>query len=273
MLVSLTQHTLKFSRWETEAYTCYLAGKIILACENGLIAKEKPLRILDLCTGTGCIAILLHHLLWLRFPDLEILGVDVSSQAIQLAGENHRSNLKAGTLGPYARGSLKFEEHDILSPGFDSKVLNQHWDIIVSNPPYISPRAFNTVTSPSVRKFEPKHALVPRTHSLLSLNEEGPRDSSIGDAFYSRLIQIYTMARAQAALFEIADLEQAQRVVSTVIKMAPCSRVAIWRDQPDQTTGDREVLEGMGAGIPVRGHGHARAVMICPTDTWAALLR
>ena len=264
-------------RWETEAYTCHLAEKITDACESGGLlssrSQGKPLRILDLCTGTGCIALLLYHMLWRKFPKLEILGIDVSSEAVRLSKTNLEANLMSGVLGPAGSHGLSFVQHDIFATSFDRTALTRKWDIIISNPPYISPKQFNTVTSSSVRRFEPKLALVPdieRTtpHS----SDETPSDAQIGDAFYSRLLEITAKSGAGIALFEVGDMAQAQRVAGEALGMNLWESVTIWRDQPGLENGLSEVVSPQGKKVAVTGHGNARAVVLCRDDGWNRVL-
>lgn len=77
-------------------------------------------RILDLCTGSGCIAIALRK----AFPGAEVTAVDVSPAALEMAREN------AGSNGV----EVRFLQADVLN-GIDG--LNGPYGLIVSNPPYV----------------------------------------------------------------------------------------------------------------------------------------
>lgn len=82
--------------------------------------KNKPnLKVVDLCTGSGCIAITLSKLL-----NVQIDAIDVSQQALKVATEN---NYKIG-------GNVNFIEMDLNEDW--NKSLKNKYDIIVSNPPY-----------------------------------------------------------------------------------------------------------------------------------------
>lgn len=95
-------------------------------------------RVLDLCTGSGCIIIsLVRHL-----PDLEAYAGDISKQALNTAKENAKTYQTAVT----------FEKSDLFE-AFSGK-----FDMIVSNPPYI-PTAEIANLMPEVRDFEPMEAL------------------------------------------------------------------------------------------------------------------
>lgn len=76
--------------------------------------KPKSLRILDLCTGTGCIALLLHALLASHFDRIQITGVDISPIALNLARRNLEHNIRLGGLDSTARADVKFCRADVL---------------------------------------------------------------------------------------------------------------------------------------------------------------
>ena len=95
-------------------------------------------RVLDLCTGTGCIAI---SLAVLGKPEC-CLGTDISREALQVAEHNHRR------LG----GTVSFIESDL----FDR--VGGMFDLIVSNPPYIPPAVISGLEE-EVRVHEPRIAL------------------------------------------------------------------------------------------------------------------
>ncbi|KAK7954032.1 hypothetical protein PG996_014918 [Apiospora saccharicola] len=89
-------------RPETEEWTVALASEVIahLACPNSLSPEDtkKRLRIVDFCTGTGCIPLLLYALLHRKFPNLQVWGFDVEERAVRLAQENLRYNVARGLL-------------------------------------------------------------------------------------------------------------------------------------------------------------------------------
>jgi len=103
--------------------------------------------ILDLCTGSGCIALALKK----KFPDAVVKGLDLSSDAIALASEN-AAQLKL---------DVAFENSDI----FDSEVLGS-FDLIVSNPPYI-PFEDQHQMQANVLDYEPHLALFVPDHDPL----------------------------------------------------------------------------------------------------------
>jgi release factor glutamine methyltransferase len=109
-----------------------------------LKARETPpLRLLDLGTGSGCIALALAT----AFPEAVVEAVEASAEALALAREN------AGSAGLEARLSF------VQSRWFDGLDGTGAYDAIVANPPYLTEREL-TEAEPEVRLHEPKSALV-----------------------------------------------------------------------------------------------------------------
>ena len=160
-------------RPETE-YLCRLAVEKIRQMRSksrGLYERDK-LRILDLCTGSGCIA-------WtvaLDIPDAEVVGLDVSAQALDIAcgqfadcktpGSTPRSPRFAQCdilQGPSATGGLKDWKDGASLAGFFAEPL----DAIISNPPYILEKE-RVLMRRNVLEHEPDLALfVPDCNPLL----------------------------------------------------------------------------------------------------------
>lgn len=102
---------------------------------------EVPLRILDLCTGSGCILLSLLH----ELGNAGGLGTDLSEEALEAAREN------AVRLGLQERAA--FRQGDLWEP-----VGDERFDLIVSNPPYVPTDVIPTL-EPEVRCGEPYAAL------------------------------------------------------------------------------------------------------------------
>ena len=102
---------------------------------------EAPLRILDLCTGSGCILLSLLH----ELRNADGLGTDLSEEALEAAREN------AVRLGLQERAA--FRQGDLWEP-----VGDERFDLIVSNPPYVPTDVIPTL-EPEVRCGEPYAAL------------------------------------------------------------------------------------------------------------------
>ncbi|MDX1943399.1 MAG: peptide chain release factor N(5)-glutamine methyltransferase [Saprospiraceae bacterium] len=103
---------------------------------------SQTLRILDIGTGSGCIPIALKK----KMPHLELLAIDISPEAIEIAKENVQLNAV----------EVRFSQIDILDTNQWSKL--EQYDVIVSNPPYI-PFHESTLMLTNVKDFEPKLAL------------------------------------------------------------------------------------------------------------------
>ena len=101
---------------------------------------NKPLSILDIGTGSGCIPIALK----LSLPNCTLIGLDISKDALAIAQINAK-NLNA---------SIEWMEEDILN----TAALDNSYDIIVSNPPYIPLREKKDMQE-QVLNFEPSIAL------------------------------------------------------------------------------------------------------------------
>ena len=100
--------------------------------------KSDVRKILDLCTGSGCIAIALTK----NLPDCKIVASDISGKAIALAGENAKT---------HRADRIEFIQSDLFCD------LNGLFDIIVSNPPYISGPEFADLQEEVLK--EPRIAL------------------------------------------------------------------------------------------------------------------
>lgn len=102
----------------------------------------KKIRIWDIGTGSGCIAIALAK----HFENAEVVGFDVSEEALQIAKENAESN---GV-------NVTFVHDDVLNP--QSEFFNKPVDLVVSNPPYVCDSERATMES-NVLDWEPENAL------------------------------------------------------------------------------------------------------------------
>lgn len=234
------------------------------------------INVLDLCTGTGCIPLLFHHELF-KQPSIapkigRVVGVDISPQALKLSEDNKAKQSYEqqiyGLSNPTTLETLRkmrFVQADILADDeSSSSVLNVlrdissdklNYEVLISNPPYISSAAFRITTAASVRRYEPKLALVPPHSPTQQIVEDG-------DAFYPKLYDIAKSVNSKVVLFEVADMEQACRVAAMADKH--WAIVEIWRDDPSATDGETEYV-GIGyedrRRVRVRGQGNGRSVV------------
>ena len=100
--------------------------------------KEQFTKIIDVCTGTGCIAISLA-----KYSNIALCGTDISNIALETAQKNAQKN----------HVLIKWLQSNLLE-----SVPKQHFDAIVSNPPYIATEEIQTLMK-SVKDFEPHLAL------------------------------------------------------------------------------------------------------------------
>ena len=114
-----------------------------------LAKGKKKQKLLDMCTGSGCILLSFLALL----PETEGVGVDISVPALQIAREN------AAVLGVQDRA--RFVQSDLFAAPFftenTSKDLPQY-DILISNPPYIRSAEIDTLME-EVKFHDPRLAL------------------------------------------------------------------------------------------------------------------
>ncbi|MDR2809277.1 MAG: peptide chain release factor N(5)-glutamine methyltransferase [Tannerellaceae bacterium] len=106
-------------------------------------AGQTP-SILDIGTGSGCIAVSLAHSL----PNAKVTALDVSAEALCIAGENAERN----------QVSVSFIQTDILSVEQASEAIEGMFDLIVSNPPYVR-ESEKACMEKNVLRYEPPLAL------------------------------------------------------------------------------------------------------------------
>lgn len=191
-------------RPETEEWTLWLLDQLREDLRRSLKQPEPSelatsdgmpsMTALDLCTGSGCIPLLLSS--ELPRGTFHALGVDVSSSAIALATRNRNSVLPH----PIKDDANTFQaiQKDIFSPEF-APFLRSHplypFDVITSNPPYITRKDY-AILPKSVKMYEDRRALVgdaPTSalhpaSSPTSIHEGENEDTGL--AFYSRIASL-----------------------------------------------------------------------------------
>jgi ribosomal protein L3 glutamine methyltransferase len=103
------------------------------------LGEREPARILDLCTGSGAIAIACAY----AFPDAEVVATELSEDALEVA----RRNVERHELGP----RLSLRRADLFEG-----LTPERFDLIVTNPPYVSPDEWHGL--PAEYRHEPEFA-------------------------------------------------------------------------------------------------------------------
>ncbi|OYT15902.1 MAG: protein-(glutamine-N5) methyltransferase, release factor-specific [Bacteroidetes bacterium 4572_77] len=129
---------------------------------------DKPIDILDIGTGSGCIAISISK----AYPDMSIYGVDISNDAIAMAKENTKLN----------DTSVLYKRLDILT-----EIPNKRFSAIISNPPYINLTDYKELDE-NVKEYEPSFALTDRSDGLI---------------FYKRFAEIFPQIIQEGGFFAI----------------------------------------------------------------------
>ncbi len=116
-------------------------AELILNRFQPWLGTREPSLALDLCTGSGCIAVAMAHAL----PGLQVDASDISAAALDIAAQNVRMH------GLESR--VKLHEADLFAG-----LAEQRYDLIVTNPPYVPRAALNSL--PDEYRAEPELGLV-----------------------------------------------------------------------------------------------------------------
>ena len=141
---------------------CWYAHEKYLVNENTLIPRSPifeflfdklqqwlklyPQNILDMCTGSGCLAIVAAK----QFPASQVVGVDISSEALKVAHKN---------IALHQVKNVSLIQSDLFS-----NLKDKIFDTIISNPPYVSKKEMDTL--PREYIYEPRLALESEDNGL-----------------------------------------------------------------------------------------------------------
>ena len=114
--------------------------ELIVEQANKFIKENKFKHILDLCTGSGAIAVSVAY-----YNDVSIVASDISKNALQVAKDNAKTN--------NVLNKIQFIESNM----FDN-IINKKFDIIISNPPYVTEKEYKCLERELL--FEPKNAFL-----------------------------------------------------------------------------------------------------------------
>lgn len=170
--------------------------EVLVACaEEFLRGRERPV-VVDVCTGTGCIACALAK----RVPEARVVATDLSAAALELARENARA------LG----AAVEFRPADLLAGAAAESA-----DLVVSNPPYVATAEIARLDR-TVRDFEPALAL-----------DGGPD----GLQTISRLVAeaVHVLNSGGMLMMEIGD-DQADAVAEMLCRTTPLQFMGLRSD-------------------------------------------
>ena len=188
---------------------------------NSPQATDDARRILDICTGSGCIAITLG----LNIPNSEVTGWDISEDALRIAQGNVEM-MKAGNVRIEHQDALALpkaaetdnekmkgnDDKEVVKPKGEAKTPStQKWDLIVSNPPYICEKEKADMEK-NVLEHEPSLALfVPDEDPLKfyrAIAEYAASALKSGGALYFEINPIYEKETREMLLkLDFKDIE------------------------------------------------------------------
>ena len=175
--------------------------------------RSGPQAVLDVCTGSGCIAAAIAK----NVPDATVAAADICEAALSVAAKNiethgltERVRLLCGDL------------FDPVIKGLDAPAF----DLIVSNPPYVSQAEYDKLDK-NVKDYEPKHALLAGADGLDVYRR---MTAQVGDFLKpdgALMLEIgYLQGKAVRALLEQTDLFSDIRIEKD---LAGCERIAVAR--------------------------------------------
>lgn len=114
--------------------------------EEAMLVTNDGDKVLDVCTGSGCILISL-----MKYKnDIKGIGTDISEKALLIAKENAKDIMGSA----YS----EYENPQFIQGDLFSNIIDKDFDVIVSNPPYIRSCVIDTL-EPEVKEFDPMIAL------------------------------------------------------------------------------------------------------------------
>lgn len=151
--------------------------------ESARDLNREPKVIFDLCTGSGCIALALAK----RFPQAQVVAIDISPNALEIAKENAKNN--------DVDHRICFVQADVTDPQLYAKLKNEYGQahVVTANPPYVSHQEWCNLDK-TVSAFEPKLALVAENNGL-----------ALGQAIYQNINEFNLLAENAIFCMEMAE--------------------------------------------------------------------
>lgn len=182
-------------------------------------APEGASRILDIGTGTGLIALMMAQ----RFPDAQIIGIDIDSDATIQARENVAASPFADRIMINRKDATKFEDKE----GFDA---------IVSNPPYF----VDSLTCPGEQRTMARHAVTLNYQTLMhTANKLLKNDGIISIVIPTENIEDINSVAACEGLF----VTRVCKIKTTPNKQSKRQLVEIRKHPVDEIDYSEEILE------------------------------
>ncbi len=161
--------------------------------------KNIPLKILDIGTGSGNIAVSLAK----NLQNSSVVAIDISEDALKIAAENSESN--------NTNTQIVFKKYDFMT---ENNFQQESFDLIVSNPPYVSAEEFPSLR-PELNVYEPKIALT---------------DSSDGLNFYREIsLKAKTLLKPKGKIFFEIGAGQAESI-KNILLQNNFSEIEIFKD-------------------------------------------
>jgi release factor glutamine methyltransferase len=173
--------------------------------------SEGQLRLLDIGTGTGCLAVAIAA----ASPMCVVDAVDVDPLAVSCSRENAKAN--------QVSDRVRVRQTDFLASAFVDGI-SEPYDLVVSNPPYVAERDFESL-APEIQKYESRRALVADEDGLLfyhRMRELTPRLLKRGgrlvvETGYNQAERVRDLlADTLRDVVAIADLARIPRIVTGV---------------------------------------------------------
>jgi release factor glutamine methyltransferase len=167
-----------------------------LLVEAAIARAPNGARVLDIGSGSGCIAITIER----EREDLEVTSIDVSVAGLAVAKRNARTH----------RSNVRFAASDAF------EAIRGDFDLIVANPPYI-PRADYEQLEPQVRDHEPQLALTP-----------GPRGTEMIERILSaRRAPVVMLEIGFGQLGDVRGVARGYEIVEVINDLAGIERIVI----------------------------------------------
>jgi len=177
--------------------------------------QNKKISILDIGTGSGCIAIALAKTL----PDAQVYAIDISQKALSLAKKNIKFN--------------NIENIELIQSDLFENLESMKFDLIVSNPPYIDEKFFKTLDL-SVKNWEDQRALICKDSGLEIIKKIIEQAHN-----YLKINNEFSQKNLPQLVLEI-DCSQGQQV-SNLLKENKFSNIKVQKDLAGR---DRVVTSG-----------------------------